>query len=104
MFHVKQVYVKTSYSIPGLASPVHIAELSPIEGTNMCKMKRLIEMMDGNSISGIWSSEGLSKGIMTVPNKHVPHPDSYRSYSDIDFKLITHLEFEALWIEAAQKL
>lgn len=101
---MKHLYVKTTLAQPGAADAVHIAELSPIEGTNMCAMKRLIEMLDGRNITGIWSNNGTSIGMINTPNRHVPHPDSYGAFPDISVCTLNALQFEGLWMEAAAKL
>lgn len=101
---MKELYVKTTFAEPNLAATVHIAELAPIQGTNMCTMTRLIEMLDGQNVTGIWSARGTNKGLMNKPNKHVPHPDSYGDFPDINVEMISHLEFEGIWLEANANL
>ena len=81
---------------------MHVAELSPIEGTNMCAMKRLIEMLDGRNITGIWSNNGTSIGMINTPNRHVPHPDSYSAFPDISVCTLNALQFEGLWMETTK--
>lgn len=70
----------------------------------MCSMSRLIEMMDGHNISGVWSSNGTNSGMVNQPIKHVPHPDSFHNFPDIEVSMLTALQFEGLWLQGINQL
>ncbi|AZA12417.1 hypothetical protein [Corynebacterium gerontici] len=92
------LYIKTTLTVPGVGSSVHIAELEPLN-TQVCKMHRMIEMDPSGTIRGV-AQAGTVKGAATMPLQEVPHPDTYEQFEDIEAEHIDAKRFEALWIEA----
>ncbi|GGG81967.1 hypothetical protein [Corynebacterium pelargi] len=96
------LYVRTTFTIPGVGQSIHIAELEPI-GPHTCRMHRMIELDPQGVIRG--SVHGTQiKGEATPPMQEVPHPDTYEQYDGIQAEHLDAASFQALWAEAEAKL
>lgn len=95
---MKKLYVRTTMTIPEVGTATHIAELEEINA-EACSMLRMIALAPNDSIVGAATSE-TSVGNAEVPQRVVPHPDTYDAFPDVNAELIDAFQFHSLWTEA----
>lgn len=91
-------YIRTTLTIPGAGSAIHIAELEEIDASS-CRMLRLIALGPNDAIVGLATPQRTA-GAAQAPQEIVPHPDTYNQFEGISAKAINATEFNALWSEA----
>lgn len=92
------LYVKTTLSIPGAGTAIHVAEMQQLDARS-CRIHRLIAQTPDGQIAGAVRGD-KRVGSIDKPNSTVPHPDTYASYPDIDAEYLNSADFESLWVEA----
>lgn len=95
---MKTLYVRTTMSIPEVGTAIHIAEMQEISET-ACSLQRMIALAPNESIVGAATPQA-SVGNADIPQRVVPHPDTYDEFPDIEAELISALQFHSLWTEA----
>lgn len=95
---MKKLYVRTTMTIPEVGTATHIAELEEINA-EACSMLRMIALAPNDSIVGAATPE-TSVGNTEVPQRVVPHPDTYDAFPDVNAELIDAFQFHSLWTEA----
>lgn len=95
------MYVRMSMTVPEAGTVTHVAEIREIDHTK-AEMLRIIELDDADVVRGAGTPDGMH-GTPNVPQRYVPHPDSYDTFPDIMARRIDASEFEALWAEALAK-
>lgn len=96
-----RLYVRTTLTIPGAGTAIHVAQLSEIDAST-CRMDRLIALTPDHAIAGAASENAVERNI-DKPNRRVPHPDSYDNFENIEAEYVSEGDFEALWAEAQAK-
>ena len=62
-------------------------------------MLRMIALAPNDSIVGA-ATPKTSVGNAEVPQRVVPHPDTYDAFPDVNAELIDAFQFHSLWTEA----
>ncbi|WP_075728128.1 hypothetical protein [Corynebacterium aquilae] len=97
------IYVRLDINYDGLQGPSHIAELHPVEEGQYCRIGRILELSDGEAISGGLFGEH-AVNMTAMPAKIVPHPSTYEEYDGVKATTLSRDEFEAFWSEASVML
>ncbi|AIG64881.1 hypothetical protein CATYP_10380 [Corynebacterium atypicum] len=91
---MRTLYTRTDLTVPGAGTLTHLAQLEEINQTQ-ARMVRLIQVEAGTP-TGTWEN-GTSRGVVTVPQTEVPHPDTYGEFEGLDAQALTAEQFEAAW-------
>lgn len=94
-----RLYIKTTFSVPGVGTAVHLAELEEINA-QQCRMLRMIALGPNDAVMGAATPHSRAGGV-DLPQETVPHPDTYENFPDIDAVPITAEVFDGLWSEAS---
>ncbi|KQB84679.1 hypothetical protein [Corynebacterium oculi] len=94
------LFIRTTLTIPGAGTAVHVAELLPLSEEE-CRMVRIVEVdPSGNPVgAGIGDRH---YGMDTPPQEVVPHPQTYSAFPDISSETLSAGEFQVLWERALQ--
>ncbi|MDO5032210.1 hypothetical protein [Corynebacterium sp.] len=92
------LYVRTTMTIPGVGTAIHVAELEEL-GPQACAMQRMIALAPNDAIMGA-ATPTTSVGNADIPQKQVPHPDTYGDFEGIEAERISAEDFHTLWSEA----
>ncbi|MDY5839208.1 MAG: hypothetical protein SPJ78_00580 [Corynebacterium camporealensis] len=95
------LYMKTTLSVPGVGSAVHVAEMRE-QDANSCTMLRMVALDPNEAVAGI-ATPAASKGNADTPQEVVPHPNTYDNFPNISAEQVAQEEFETLWSEAVAK-
>ncbi|QRP62035.1 hypothetical protein [Corynebacterium minutissimum] len=95
---MKTLYVRTTLTVPGAGTAIHIAEMQEISDT-ACSMQRIIALAPDDSIAGA-ATPHASVGNADIPQQVVPHPNTYDEFPDIEAEFVSALQFHSLWTEA----
>lgn len=93
------LYVRTTLTVPGAGTAVHVAELAELD-THTCEMRRIVALAPNEAVIGA-ATTSRAVGNIDIPRERVPHPATYAAFPDISSEAIEATTFNALWSEAA---